>query len=100
MKNITKYVALLSILPTLFSAIKSLVEDFESSSNATGAQKKEAVLDLLKIMIQTGESFLAFDLPEDTIVSLASDMIDLYVKFKNAIGDFKHSTTSTATATA
>ena len=99
MKNITKYIAFISILPSLFSAIKSLVEDFESSSNATGEQKKAAVLEVLRLAIQTGESFLAFDLPEDTIIDLAGSLIDIYVKFKNTIGEFTHKTTTT-TATA
>lgn len=97
--NISKIIALISALPALCSAVEQLVTQFEKPGY-TGEQKKNTVLAVLKIGIQTGETLIGIDIPADAIVNIAGELIDLVVQVKNAIGEFKHATAPATTSTA
>ncbi|MCE5322153.1 hypothetical protein LLG46_02430 [bacterium] len=101
-KNVITALSTLSGLLGLVPYITTLVEQVENTG-ATGAQKKEAVLNLVSAALNTVDSAFSIDLPTTTIISCVSNLIDVIVDFKNLIGAFTHSsttTTDTSTATA
>jgi hypothetical protein len=74
-------VALLQLLPSL----RALVHEVEAPG-VSGADKKQAVLTMLKETLGFATSTLKLTLPVDTVLNYAGGMIDVIVAIENAFG--------------
>jgi len=80
-------VACLGVLPAVVALMKLL------EAPGHGAEKKQAVLDLLKEGMLVAEKVTKIDFPNDAVLEFASNAIDLLTKAFNAIGIFRKVTT-------
>ena len=84
----TKILELLKFLPALITAVMALVKSFEVPG--FGKVKKEAVLAMIAMLLDTLKSFLP-ELPLDKaqILDFVGKAIDAVVAFFNAVNIFK-----------
>ncbi len=88
MSNILKWLQTVMILAGLIKPLIQLIEAVEQPGH--GAEKKAAVLDLMKEAIVAAEKAVpGLDLDQDMIVAFLSKAIDMVVNFKNLIGGFR-----------
>ena len=80
------WITVLSAIPALVQVISELVRQFEVPGN--GAQKKAAVLEVLKTSLDT-LSRMGITVPGTIVLTLASAIIDAVVAGYNALGLFK-----------
>lgn len=92
------WIAVLAALPTLFTLVKQLVEDFETDQ-VPGEKKKEAVLQLLKAAIDATGS-MGITIPASILLTLAAALIDALVAGYNLIGKFRKKSPAPAAAPA
>lgn len=90
--NIGKIVTAIGAIRGLLSLIEpitNLVRQVEETGIG-GAEKKAAVLDLVKKTVLTVESALSISLPDELILGFADNIIDVIVAVENLLGRFKH----------
>ncbi|GEM_PF-4977024 len=86
--KILKFLQTLLFLTGLLKPLIELIEAVEQPGH--GAEKKKAVLDLMKESIVAAEKAVpGLDLDQDMIVAFLDKAIDMVVNLKNLIGGFR-----------
>jgi|SRR5579875_1546088 len=83
-----KIIQYIILAPSVIQLVNTLVQTFESAGN--GEEKKKAVLDSVKMVYDTTNSFFPIKVPYAFVESLAGASVDIIVDFYNLIGHFKH----------
>jgi hypothetical protein len=77
----------------VYPIIKAAIETAEASK-ANGTDKKTAVIDLVKVILEgVNRDFLGNAIPVSMVMGLAGYIIDGIVAMNNALGVFKHKET-------
>lgn len=88
MEKLQKALELLKFLPAVVGAIVELVKHFEVPG--FGAEKKEAVLSVIKLVYDTLSAIITLPIEKDKLIGFVSKAIDGVISFLNAIKIFKH----------
>jgi hypothetical protein len=83
-----KYIGIIKVLLGVSKEIKEQIEVFEQDGH--GAEKKQAIIDILKLAMETAESIVpGLDLPNDKILTYIDKLIEIIVTFNKLVGNFK-----------
>lgn len=89
--NIISAIGAIKGLLTLIQPITDLIHLVEQPG-IPGAQKKAAVMDLIKAAIGAAESAFKINLPDELVLGFSESIIDVVVSIMNLLGRFTHST--------
>lgn len=87
-------IAVLRVLVGLVEPIKQLieiVEDIFSGESEAGPEKKAMVIEILLLGVDAIERAFKLELPKQTIVDFADNIIDILVRAFNIFGIFRRS---------
>lgn len=88
--SITEWVTIITVLMTLVKGIFEAIKQFEDPE-ATGEQKKEAVMLFISTLIDESAVWCPAILPlKDAIMAIVSALVNVIVKGMNLVGKFKH----------
>lgn len=91
--NIVKVYGYFSSAVAVLREVKDLVVLLEEADTDDGVkhgeQKKQAVLDLLEVVYDTGDDFIDLPFSKEVLIDLASNAIEIFVKVFNILGQFR-----------
>lgn len=88
--KVKQYIEILGMVRLFLGLIGPIKEAIEAIEQpGFGAEKKQAIIDLLRVSLETIDKVVPYDIPEDDIVGFADRAIDTIVGFLNIVGRFK-----------
>lgn len=85
--DIVRYLVAIKYLLSLVNEIKELIQFVERPGD--GAAKKQEVLNFLRSATTAVEKALQVDVPEELVITFASEIIDLVVLVNNTVGKWR-----------
>lgn len=86
-------VGLLRLLAELAKIINDFVKLSESEDKddgeKRGEQKRELVLDLITLIYRKADNYVEIPIEKEEILDVVGSLIEVFVKFHNAIGNFR-----------